>query len=158
MLARHDWLKIVAVCVAGAEWQFKGWKWGRVATPDPVTKEMVEPTDLPPVKIFDKSAHCEAGRRAAVGTTLNTHSPNSPPPLSAPLPALGFHLYYEGDAPHQNASQWKVQLLAVSQTKRFLDAGLVARFWEAIDSDIEINKRYLLPRTGGASASASGTE
>ena len=40
-------------------------------------------------------------------------------------------------------------MLAVSQTKRFLDAGLVARFWEAVDTEIDVNKRYLQPRAGG---------
>lgn len=58
-------------------------------------------------------------------------------------------MHYEGDAPHPNASQWAVQMLAVSQTKRFLDAGLVARFWEAVDTEIDVNKRYLQPRAGG---------
>jgi hypothetical protein len=80
--------------------------------------------------------------------SLNSHT-RTP---SFPSAALGFHLFYEGDAPHTNAAQWSVQLLAVSQTKRFLDAGLVARFWEAIDTEIDVNKRYLMPRAVAAPA------
>ena len=53
-LARHDWLKVVAVFAAGPEWQFKGWKWGKVAAPDALTKVMREPEDIAPIKIFDK--------------------------------------------------------------------------------------------------------
>ena len=53
-LARHDWLKVVAVFAAGPEWQFKGWKWGKVAAPDTLTKVIREPEDIAPIKIFDK--------------------------------------------------------------------------------------------------------
>jgi hypothetical protein len=53
-LARHDWLKVVAVFAAGPEWQFKGWKWGKVAAPDALTKVIREPEDIAPIKIFDK--------------------------------------------------------------------------------------------------------
>ena len=62
-LARHDWLKVVAVFAAGPEWQFKGWKWGKVAAPDVLNPKVIkEPEDIAPVKIFDKG---EWGRRDA---------------------------------------------------------------------------------------------
>ncbi len=48
-------MKVVAVFAAGPEWQFKGWKWGKVAAPDALTKVIREPEDIAPIKIFDKS-------------------------------------------------------------------------------------------------------
>ena len=70
---------------------------------------------------------------------LNT---NPPPP---PILALGFHLFYEGEAPHPNGTAWAVTILPVSHSKRFTDSSLAARFWEAIDNEIYVKKRYLLP-------------
>lgn len=76
---------------------------------------------------------------------------------------VGFHLMYEGDVPHVNVPKWNVKILAVSKTKRYLDAGVANKFWELVDRDVTVRKPYLMPKVApgglsGASASAgSGT-
>ena len=62
-------------------------------------------------------------------------------------------MHFEGDPPHPNAPQWAVQLLPVSKTQRYMDAGIAARFWAAVDKDITVRKPFLLPKAkpaGGA--------
>ena len=89
-------------------------------------------------------------------TTRPPRTATHTPPFFA---ALGFHMHYEGDPPHPNASQWAVQLLPVSKTQRYMDAGVAARFWSAVDSDLHVRKSYLLPRVkqpGAPDAAAVG--
>lgn len=76
--------------------------------------------------------------------------------------AVGFHLMWEGDAPHANIPKWNVKILAVSKTKRYLDAGVANKFWELVDRDVTVRKPYLMPKVapGGAAgggAAGSGT-
>jgi len=44
---RADWLRVVAVFAQGADWQFRGWRWGRDDPKRP---------DITPTEIFDRCA------------------------------------------------------------------------------------------------------
>jgi hypothetical protein len=141
LLSREDWLlrRVLAVFAAGPEWQFKGWKWGAEKKGD------VEPEDVLPVKIFSMGA-CWGGSGCA--SALAFPSLNSPPPPRAthtrpPQPVLGFHLHYEGDPPHENATQWAVKCIPVSKTQRFLDSGVARRFWSVVDEDVSVRRPHL---------------
>jgi hypothetical protein len=144
LLSREDWLlrRVLAVFAAGPEWQFKGWKWGAER------KGEVEPPDVPPVKIFSMGA-C-GGRCACPSPAPPSRSPprpartqhNTPPPLLRRA-VLGFHLHYEGDPPHENASQWAVKCIPVSKTQRFLDSGVARRFWAVVDQEVSVRRPHL---------------
>jgi hypothetical protein len=56
-------------------------------------------------------------------------------------------MHYEGDPPHPNATQWAVSLLPVSKTQRYTDSGVAAKFWNAIDTFMTVQKPFLMPKT-----------
>lgn len=60
--------------------------------------------------------------------------------------------------PHANAAAWAVQPLAVSKTKRFLDSGLAARFWAAVDHDVYTRKPHLVPKGTGSGPAGAGAQ
>jgi parafibromin len=66
---------------------------------------------------------------------------------------VGFHCMFEGDAVPETISKWAVTLLPVakSQQRRYLDAGVVAKFWNNVDNFIYSKKPYLVPKAASAS-------
>jgi len=74
--------------------------------------------------------------------------------------AMGFHLMYEGDAPHENVPRWAVTPLRIAKARRYTDAGVAQQFWSALDAFIWHKKPYLLPKgvsnVGAAAAAAAG--
>jgi hypothetical protein len=58
----------------------------------------------------------------------------------------GFHVMFDGDAPHENVSKWNVNILRVDRARRHLDAGIVGHFWSIVDKDIFERKPFLLPK------------
>ena len=153
LLSREDWLiRVLAVFAAGPEWQFKGWKWGEVGRGEK------EPDDVLPVKIFSKSecVGLQGGGQLARAPppptpaaqhshscTLLTPTPTPPHPHPLATAALGFHLHFEGDPPHENASQWAVKCIPVSKTQRFLDSSVARRFWSVVDEDVHARRPWL---------------
>ena len=113
----RDWLKVVAVFAEGPEWQFKGWKWGEP------TKQAPGP-DGKPVDVV----------------------PPDIPIVKIFSRAIGFHVHFEGEAPHANCEAWSVTKLELSRTKRYLDAGKVNQIWLAVDERIWTRQEYLLPK------------
>lgn len=81
--------------------------------------------------------------------------PDDCPPVKIFNRALGFHLYFEGDAPHANCQNWAVTPFAISKTKRYLDQGVQIKFWRTIDDHIFVKKPYLLPK-GATGPSSMG--
>jgi len=94
----------------------------------------------------------EKSHTNADGTVVE---PEDCPPVKIFNRALGFHLYFEGDAPHVNCQNWAVTPLAISKTKRYLDQGVQIKFWRTIDDHIFVKKPYLLPK-GANGPSGSG--
>ena len=59
---------------------------------------------------------------------------------------LGFHIHFEGDPPHTNASQWAVKCIPVSKTQRFMDQGVATKFWRVVDEEITVRKPHMAPK------------
>jgi parafibromin len=78
--------------------------------------------------------------------------PDDVPPVKIFNRALGFHVHFDAEPPHPNAAAWAVTPLAISKTRRYLDAGVSARFWRAVDDHIFVRKPYLLPKGAGGSS------
>lgn len=49
-----EWYKVCAVVVAGPEWQFKGWTWGKLPSVDPKTGVSTPAPDCSAVTIFER--------------------------------------------------------------------------------------------------------
>lgn len=76
------------------------------------------------------------------------------------IAAVGFHLQYEGDPPHENIPKWNVKTLAVAKlaTKRYSDAAVSNKVWELVDNWMRVHRpSMLLPKQPeGAAAGAAG--
>jgi parafibromin len=80
------------------------------------------------------------------------------PPVKIFNRAMGFHVHFDGEAAHPNCQNWAVTPLVISKTKRYLDPGVVIKFWRAVDEHVFVKKPYLLPKgSGGGGAGGGGT-
>ena len=58
-------------------------------------------------------------------------------PWAAPVDILsnirGFHLCYEGEAPHANIEKWNVFVMRIHKTIRHRDETIAVQFWNEMD-------------------------